>query len=54
MLGCPARLGVAYPSDEIANLNTEEDMDVIIYSQSEKFPDNDIDLGTLFINSRYY
>jgi len=48
------RLGVAsvgFPSDEIAKFNTEEDIETIINSQLEKSPDDDIDLGILFVNS---
>jgi len=51
MFGCPVRLGVAsvgFPSDQVVNLNTEEDIETIINSQLEKSP---IDIGILFINN---
>lgn len=54
MFGCPVRLGIAsvgFPSDQIGNLNTEEDIESIINSQLEKSLDDDINLGILFINS---
>ncbi|KAL4127470.1 hypothetical protein QTP88_011641 [Uroleucon formosanum] len=47
MFGCPVRLGVAsvgFPSDQVANLITEEDIETIINSQLEKSPDDDIDI----------
>jgi len=48
------RLGIAsvgFPSDQVANLNTEEDIETIINSQLEKSPNDDIYLSVLFINS---
>jgi len=54
MFGCPVRLGVAsvgFPSDQVANLNTEEDIETIINSQLEKSPDDDIGIGILLINN---
>lgn len=51
MFGCQVRLGIAsvgFPSDQIGNLNTEED---IVNSQLEESPDDDINFGILFINS---
>jgi len=48
MFGCTVILGVAsvgFPSDQIANFSTGEDIETIINNQLEKSPNYDVDLG---------